>query len=293
MTPLKFSALLHSFYALSPFLSFSQPNARLDDYTTQRHHLIHITRSTNMHRYRLVPPILLVLSLINFLLAAPVVLQELAPSVGEPPANPALAANSPPSPRTGTSTIQDAASASSPEINKLPPSDEDYPSSGESYLSDHDGSIPSENYHASDEGGPGPSKSYSDSFSKTDIIGVGSYGGTPESSKSYPGWSRPELELEPEPQPVAGSNPSASGLQAPTGSPAAEPKSGSQKSFLSKLVSKSKSFLSKLASKSKNFLGKLAGKLKFWRRTSESVSARQGPGPGRGAMNAAQRGFNL
>jgi hypothetical protein len=195
----------------------------------------------------MVPPILLILSLINVLLAAPVGLQEPpqghvdmadvpegvilrvsqsekrsdelekrwdeysdgpwqkrgsssgsspAPSVGEPPAGQELAPNSPPSPQTGTtSKIQDAESPSSPEVNKLPPLDEDYlSSSGESYLSDHGYTASSENYHASDEGGPGPSKSYSDSFSKTDIIGVGSYrDGSPESTKSYPPWNRPEL----------------------------------------------------------------------------------------------------
>lgn len=50
-------------------------------------------------------------------------------------------------------------------------------------------------------------------------------------------------------------------------------KSEYQESFLSKLVSNSKSFFSKLGSMSKNFFGKLAGKLKFWRRTSVSISA--------------------
>lgn len=116
------------------------------------------------------------------------------PPVGEPPTNQELAPNSPP-PQTGTSRIQHTESASSPEINKLPPPGEDYPSSsGESFLSDHGSTMSSEDYHASDEGGPGPSKSYSDSFSKTDIIGVGSNGdGSPESTKSYPPWNRPEL----------------------------------------------------------------------------------------------------
>ena len=177
-----------------------------------------------MHRYKIVPQIILILSLINLLLAAPVVLQEVhharvdmpdvpedvilpvsqsekrrnelekrwdeysvepwqkrgsssesspAPSVGEPPADKELVPNSPPSPRTETNRIQDVASAPSPQINKLPQSGEDYPPSGASYPSDH-GSTLSENYHASDEGGPGPSKSYSDSSSKTDILGVGS-----------------------------------------------------------------------------------------------------------------------
>lgn len=218
-----------------------------------------------MHRYKIVPPILLILSLVNFLLAAPVVLQEVrhqvgdvdmaadvpedvipvsmlekksddellekrwdgfsgdepepepwpqkrgsssgsesspaAPSVGEPApqaADQELAPpNSPPSPQsqTGTTTskTQDAASASSPEINKLPLSaDEDHPSSGESYSSDHGGTL-SENYLASDEGGPlaGPGKSYSDSSSNTDILGVGSNDGSLGSSKSYPPWNQP------------------------------------------------------------------------------------------------------
>ena len=208
-----------------------------------------------MHRYKIVPPILLILSLVNFLLAAPVVLQEVrhqvgevdmtadvpedvipvsvlekksdeelldkrwddlsgnepelwpqkqrlslgsesstaASSMGEPApqaADQVLAPpNSPPSPQsqTGptTSRTQDAASVSSPSA------DGDHPSSGESYPSDHGGTL-SENYLASDEGGPlaGPGKSYSDSSSNTDILGVGSEG-SPGSSKSYPPWKRP------------------------------------------------------------------------------------------------------
>ena len=208
-----------------------------------------------MHRYKIVPPILLILSLVNFLLAAPVVLQEVrhqvgevdmaadvpedvipvsvlekrsdeelldkrwdglsgnepepwpqkrrlstgsesstvASSMGEPASQAAdqvlAPPNSPPSPQsqTGptTSRTQDAASVSSPSA------DEDHPSSGESYSSDHGGTS-SENYLASDEGGPlaGPGKSYSDSSSNTDILGVGSEG-SPGSSKSYPPWNRP------------------------------------------------------------------------------------------------------
>jgi len=198
-----------------------------------------------MHRYKIVPPVLFVLSLITFVLAAPVVLQEApqacvdmagipedvipvsesderndeqdkrwdeysdepwqkrgsssgespAPLVGdsEPPADQELAQNSPPSPQTGTSRIHNVAPTSSPEINKWPPSDEEYSSSsGESYPSDH-GYTSSENYLASDEGGPA-SSIYSDSSSDTRIIGVGSNGvGSLGSSKSYPPWNRPEL----------------------------------------------------------------------------------------------------
>jgi hypothetical protein len=106
--------------------------------------------------------------------------------------------------------------------------------------------VSSENYVASNEGGSGSTE-----FHPSDLP------------------AEPELE----PEPVDGSNPSAGGLPT-TGSSAAEPESGSQKSFLRKLASKSWSYLSKLASKSKNFFGKLAAKLKFWRRTSESVSTR-------------------
>jgi hypothetical protein len=177
----------------------------------------------------MVPPILLILSLINVLLAAPVVLQEPrqgcvdmadvpegvilrvsqsekrsdelekrwdaysdepswqkrgsssgsspAPSVGEPPADQELTANSPPSSQTGTTAIQDAASAPSPEINKLPPLDVDYPLSDEDYH--HQARViraimiptSSENYHASDESGPGPSKAMTTRSGKTDTSG--------------------------------------------------------------------------------------------------------------------------
>ena len=106
--------------------------------------------------------------------------------------------------------------------------------------------VSSENYLASNEGGPGSSRSFSY------LPSVSSPPSSSSSSSDLP------VELEQERGPVAGSNPSTSG------SPAAEPESGSQKSFLSKLVSKSKSLLSK----TKDFFFKLASKLKFWRRTS-------------------------
>jgi hypothetical protein len=134
----------------------------------------------------MVPRILLVLSLINFLLAAPVVLQELAPSVGEPPADQALAANSPRSPQTGTSTIQDVAS---PEINKLPPS-------GESYLPS-DGSARTD--LASNEGGSGSSTNHPLS-NGPEIVSPGT------ELKPFPNpwnshdWSDTSSEFEPEPK---------------------------------------------------------------------------------------------
>ena len=120
-----------------------------------------------MHLYKIVAPILLILSLINILLAVPVVLKvagvsedvipvsesakrsdELGNHLDEPRqkrdsssgSSPALADQElatvsppppPPPPQTGTSRIQDVASAPSPEI-KLPLSG-DYPSSSEGY----------------------------------------------------------------------------------------------------------------------------------------------------------------
>ena len=227
-----------------------------------------------MCRYKIVPWILLILSIINVTLAAPVILRErrhacvdvmdvredailvsrsekqndkleklwekplpaMHPRASPVPSesNYETAPDSPNSFQTTSSEIQQA----SPESNTLPVEE------SESHRI-YDG-VSSENYVASNEGGLGSTE-----FQPSDLP--------------------PEPELEPEP--VDGSNPSAGGLPT-TGSSAAEPESGSQKSFLRKLASKSWSYLSKLASKSKNFFGKLAAKLKFWRRTSESVSTR-------------------
>ena len=256
-----------------------------------------------MGRYKIIPWILLILFIINVTLAAPVVLRETShasidvvdvredaislsrfkkrndeleklwdetPSAAHwhPRRSPAppesdsysdyeSAPESPNSFRTATSEFQPA----SPET-ETPPSEESSVWSG-SHRSDESSS---ERYLASDEGGPGSSKSYS--FLSSPLF-------SPSPSPSHsPSPSEPDLpvNLEPEPGPVAvpQPNPSASGLPT-TSSPAAE--SMSQKSFLGKLVTKSKFFLSKLASKSKNFFGKLAGKFKFWRRTSEDASA--------------------
>jgi hypothetical protein len=298
-----------------------------------------------MHRCKIVPQILLILSLINLLLAAPVrvVLQEVhqarvdmadvpedvilpasqseklsdeleerwdeysdepwqkrglssgsspPPSVGEPPqaANQGLAPNSPP-PQTGTNRIQDSVSAPSPEINKLPQSGENYPSSGESYPSDHGSTTSSENYYASDEGGPGPSKSYSDSFSKTDIIGLGSNDGSPGSSKSYPPWNRPELVSNmggpwssknhppsdgPGPNPASNEGRPGSSMNYPlsnrpgivsTGPAVLEPFPGFNPHDWSTSSSDAEPELKKnFMSKTKNFFDKLVYKFKFWPR---------------------------
>jgi hypothetical protein len=172
-----------------------------------------------MHWHKTVPSILLILSLINFLLAAPVVLRELrrdeysdepwqkrgqslgpspALSVEEPPADQELAANSPPSPQTGTSRIQDAASVSSP-----PEIDSERPPSIE-LASNMGGPPPSD--------GPGPDLASNEGMAFWD----------PND------WSSSSSEPEP------------------------------KKDFISRLFS---------------CFGELAGKLKFWRRTSKSVSA--------------------
>ena len=237
--------------------------------------------SHKMHRYKIVPWILFILSFINVTLTAPVVLREIRhacvdvmdirkdaipvsrsekqnyemeklwdkplaamyPRTSQAPSESGYesAPESLDSFRSASSEFQPA----SPRI-KTPPSESSIEPESQRI---HDGAS-SENYLASNEGERGSSKSFSFSFSNP------------------PAWL---LNSKVEPEPVVGWDPNAGGLA--TTSTLAEPKSGSQKSFLSKLVTKSKSFFSKLASKSANFFGKLAGKIKFWRRTSESVSA--------------------
>jgi hypothetical protein len=240
-----------------------------------------------MRRYKIVPWVLLIISIINFTLAAPVVLREIRhacvdvidvredaiPAVTRsekqndeleklwdkpspamhPRTSPApsesdyeSAPDSPNSYQTAMNEFQQA----SPEI-ETPPGEES--SIGSESHRTYDGAS-SESYLASNEGGPGSSKGFSFLPSLS------------SSSSNLP------VELEQEQDPVAGSNPDPSGSLT-TSPPAAEPKSGSQTSFLRKVVSKSKSFLGKLASKSKDLFGKLASKLKFWRRTSEPASA--------------------
>jgi hypothetical protein len=153
----------------------------------------------------------------------------------------------------------------SPDIELASPSsssDGDYLSSGESYPSDHG----YENYHASNEGEPGPglSKSYSDSSANTDILGVGTnVGGSPGSTKSYPPSDGPGPDLASN-EGTAGSSMSHTlSIRPEMVGPVLEPSPPEPK----------KNFIIRLFSKSKNFFGKLAGKLKFWRRTSKSVSA--------------------
>jgi hypothetical protein len=257
------------------FTTERPPPPRLLD---RQRRLVHvITHPTKMRRYKIVPWILFILSITNVTLTAPVLLREIRhacvdvmdvredaipvsrsekqndelENLWDKP-SPAMHPRTSPTPsESDYGTAPDPHNSYQTATSELQetPSGEDSESSFESEshrISDDE--APSEGYLASAEGGSGSSKSFS--FSPSNL----------------------PVELEPEPEPVAGSNPSASGLPT-TSSPGAELKSGSQKSFLSKLASKSKSFLSKLASKSKNFLVKLAGKLKFWRRTSsESVS---------------------
>jgi hypothetical protein len=196
-----------------------------------------------MHWYKIVPPILLILSLINVTLAAPVVSREIChacvdvmdvredaipvsrsgkqddeleklwnkpspamhPRTSPTPSEPDY--ETAPDSRNSFQTTSNEYQQESSEIKTLPGHSPEVSSieSDSRRISD----AASSDYQASNEGGPGSSKSVSFSY------------------------------------------------VSPT-----------QKSFLSKLVSKSKNFLSK----SKDFFVKLAGKLKFWRRTSESVS---------------------
>ena len=166
-----------------------------------------------MHRYKIVPPILLILSLINFLLAVPVVLQGMdvsedivpllksekrwdkysdepwqkrgssigfnpAPPVGEQQPNLELATDSPPPspppPQTGTSRIQDAASVSFPEI-KWPPSD-----TGILGVGSNDGGSP----------GPSTGKSYPPSEGPEPNLALNE-GAEPGSIMNHPPSNRP------------------------------------------------------------------------------------------------------
>jgi hypothetical protein len=221
-----------------------------------------ITHPTKMRHHKIVPWILLILSIINVTLAAPVVLREIRHTpIGRvdvrenaipasrskkrdesPPAGQRQSSPAPPE----SDYYESAPHSFQTEYQSLPGSPEINSEVSSSVGSEsHRTSLSSENYLASNEGGPGLSKSHS-FFSDSDLPVSESESGLP-----------PEPVAVPEPNP----NPSASGR-----SPSVA-ESGSHKSFLSKWVSKSKSFLNNLASKSKNFLGKLAGKLRLWRRT--------------------------
>src|SRR5258708_38090243 len=178
-----------------------------------------------MRRYKIIPRVLLILSIINFALAAPVPVPEVRQACAdvvardgilmsdsakrgdllvleEPldkyryarwrkrgrssawspgPAPPGAGAvepaddqtltpapDSPPSPQTGTSGIQQQTSPSSSGIKRPSPSEEDYLSSGEGY-------------QASNEGGPGSSEDgYSSSGSNTALLA-----GSGSTSKVY------------------------------------------------------------------------------------------------------------
>ena len=170
-----------------------------------------------MHRYKLVPSILLILSLINVVFAAPVVSLSPEPELlrrddracvdmADVPEDVMIVSDSEkrsdglekrwdtysnePWQKRGSSqgsnpeqSVEESPANQGP-VQNTPPSPA---SPGESYSSDH-GDMSSEGYHASDESGPGPSSS------TTDIIGKGTNpGGSPGSSKSYPPWNRPQL----------------------------------------------------------------------------------------------------
>ncbi|KAI0277612.1 hypothetical protein BGY98DRAFT_978597 [Russula aff. rugulosa BPL654] len=164
-----------------------------------------------------------------------------APPVGELPADKELATNSPPSPspQTGTSRIQDAASAPSPEI-KQPPSDEITPS-------DH-GYMSSENYHATGEGS-----------------------GSPDSAEIYPPSNRPEMASDgpgPDLASTEGTRPAGSIMSRPLlngpeiGSfPLWDPHDWSETSSEAEKEPKED-----LMSKTKSFFDKLVYKFKFWPR---------------------------
>ena len=201
-----------------------------------------------MRRYQIVPWILLILSIINVTLAAPVVLREIRHTYIDQ-----------------VDVREDTISASRSEKR-------DYES--EKLWRRLDVSPPAVH----------PAPLESDYESAPDSLN--SYQtGTSEFQQASPVVETPPSVVSPvgseshrTQSSTQSSNEGGSGFEPePVAVPASQ-----QKSFLSKWVSKSKSFLSKLATKSKNFFSKVAGKLKLWRRTSfESLSAWPGPGVSR------------
>jgi hypothetical protein len=215
-----------------------------------------------MRRYKIAPWILLILSIINVTLAAPVVLREIRHACVDvmDVREDAIPVSRSEKQNDELVKLWDKPSPAMHPRTSPAPSESDYESAPDSPNSYQTAMSEFEQASPEIETPPGEESSIgSESHRTYDEASSEDYLASNEgSSKSFSFFPS-------QPEPVAGSNPSASGL------PAAEPKSGTQKSFLSKLVSKSKSFLSKLASKSKNFFGDLAGKIKFWPRTSESV----------------------
>jgi hypothetical protein len=232
-----------------------------------------------MRRNKIVPWILLILSIINVTLAAPVVLREIRHACVDvmDVREDAIPVSRSEKQNDELERLWDKPSPAMHPRTSPTPSESDYMSAPDSPNSFQ--TATSEFQEASPEIKTPPGKESSIESESNRI----SDGSSNEGYLASNEWSRNSFLFSPsnqhaelEPEPVAGSNPSASGLPTTSSLPAeaAEPKSGSQKSFLSKLVSKvskSKGFFSRLAAKSKNFFGNLSSKLKFWRRTSESV----------------------
>lgn len=191
-----------------------------------------------MRRYRIVPWILLIFAIINVTLAAPAVLREI---------------------RHTRVDVMDVREDTIPVSRSEKLWDE--PSSAVHPRTNSESGQPESDYEAALD------RSLPDSFQT----------GTSEFQQELPEIETPpgeELSINSESHrvgEVSSENYLASNEGGPSGSSFSfTPKSGSQnqRGFLSKLVSNSKSFLSKF----KNFFVRLAGKLKFWRRTSASVS---------------------
>jgi hypothetical protein len=227
-----------------------------------------------MRRYKIAPWILLILSIINVTLAAPVVLRKIRHACVD-----VMDVREDAMPVSRSEKQNDELMEKNDELmekndelmEKLwdKPSPAMHPrTSPAPSESGYESALDSPNSYQTatsevEQASPGEESSIgSESHRTYDGASSENYLASNEGSSRSSSYLSSNLPIE-EPEP--GSNPSASGL------PAAEPKSGTQKSFLSKLVSKSKSFLSKLASKSKNFFRNLAGKLKSWPRTPESV----------------------
>jgi hypothetical protein len=206
-----------------------------------------------MRRYKIVPWILLILSIINVTLATPVVLREIRHACAD-----VMEVREAVIPVSRSEKMNDESeklwdnpsSAVHPRRNK-PRLESDYESALDSFNSVHTGTDEFQQASAEINTPPGEmssidSESHRTHDEATSDDYLASNEGGPGSRSSF--WSTS------------------------TSTSSTKSASGSQDSILNKLVSNSKSFFSKLASVSKKFFGKLASKLKFWRRTSESVS---------------------
>lgn len=208
-----------------------------------------------MRRYKIVPWIFLILSIINVTLATPVVLREIRHACADvmDVREAAIPVSRSEKKNDESEKLWDKPSlAVHPRRNK-PRLESDYEPALDSFDSLHTGTDEFQQASAEIKTPPGEmssidSESHRTHDEATSDDYLASNEGGPGSRSSF--WS----------------------TSTSTSTSSTKSASGTQNSILNKLVNNSKSFFSKLASVSKKFFGKLASKLKFWRRTSKSVS---------------------